>query len=114
MKSVIQNATFAFGIYFLGMAGVQAAPAAAAERQIVISYADLDLSGRSGAQALLQRLEIAASVACGGIPDLRELGRVVLYQSCKQKALDGAVASVGSPLVSAVYGNTVQQVASSR
>lgn len=112
MKSIIKNAAFAFVMCFVGMAGAQAAPAG--EPQLTVGYGDLDLSGKSGAQVLIGRLDIAASQVCGGEPDMRDLQRMAIYRTCKHQAMDHAVATVGSPTVSALYGGGYPQLASRR
>ena len=110
MKSVIKNAAFAVGICFLGMAGAQAGPQG--EPQLVVGYSDLDLSSQAGARVLIGRIGMAASQVCGGVPDIRDLGRLALYRSCRQKAMADAVARVGSPAVNAAYGISYSQMAS--
>jgi UrcA family protein len=112
MKSVIKNAAFAFVMCFVGMAGAQAGPTG--EPQLVVSYGDLDLSGKFGARVLISRLDVAASQVCGGAPVMRDLERTALYRACKHQAMDNAVASVGSPTVSAIYGGGYLRLASRR
>lgn len=109
MKSIIKNAAFAFGMCFLGMAAAQAGQAG--YPQLVVSYGDLDVAHEQGAQALVERIRLAATRVCGGRPDNRDLGAWMRYHSCTHKAADDAVARVGSPLVSAVYGSPFSQLA---
>jgi UrcA family protein len=82
--------------------------------QVSVYFGDLDLSHQAGAQELIGRLEVAASKVCGGMPDIRDLTRFQMYRACSKKALDNAVADVGRPIVSALYGEPLQQTASSR
>lgn len=110
MKSIIMNASFAF---FIGISSI--AHADAGERtapQVVVSYSDLDLSRETGARVMLRRLEFAASTVCGGQPDIHILNQLMLYRACTRKALDGAVARLGSPRVSTLYGQPLERLAS--
>ena len=60
-----------------------------------VSFRDLDLSTALGAQTLYDRIEAAAREVCRGT-ELAE------YGACRARAIDDAVAYVGSPLLSAV------------
>ena len=60
-----------------------------------VSFRDLDLSTALGAQTLYDRIEAAAREVCRGT-ELSE------YGACRARAIDDAVAYVGSPLLSAV------------
>ena len=82
------------------------------ERRIVVSYGDLDVSAPEGAQALIYRLEAAASKVCGGAPDIRMLKAWGNYRACVKDAVDGAVRRVNRPIVSAAYGQPMQEEAS--
>ena len=111
MKTVIANASFAFFIGILGMAQANAAPRVETAPQTAVSYSDLDLSREAGAQVMLSRLKAASSVVCGGWPDGRDLGRVMTYRSCTKNAMDAAVAKLGAPKVSALYGYRTERLA---
>jgi len=111
MKCDIRNAAFAMGVSFLVMAGV---PAHAEVLQRTVSYGDLDLSRPDAARILIARLGDAAAQVCGGEPDGHAIGPMAAYRSCRQKALKAAVARIGSPVVTALYGNSYPQVASDR
>jgi UrcA family protein len=67
-----------------------------------VSIAGLDLSNPAGAKVVLQRIRAAAQTVCGGEPDIRLTERFTLYQSCLKTTVDGAVASLASPLVTAM------------
>ncbi len=73
-----------------------------------MSYSDLDLSRSTGATIMLARIHQAASTACGGWPDARELGRWVAYRACTAEAVNGAVAKLNAPLVSSLYGKQMR------
>jgi UrcA family protein len=69
-----------------------------------VSYADLDLDRTSGANVMLQRLQDASLEACGAssfsLPDYR---KAVRRSSCYRANMDGAVASIGAPVLSDLY-----------
>jgi len=69
---------------------------------IKVSYADLDLNSRAGAATLLARISAAATKACGGAPDGRDLAELSLYDHCKADAVTSAVDAVRTPQVSAL------------
>lgn len=112
MKSVFLNASFAFFIGLSNMAHADGLGRTQMSPQISVSYADLDLSREAGARVMLSRLESAASSVCGGWPDIRRLDRVAVYRACTHKAMDGAVAQLGSMKVGALYGQRMEQLAS--
>ena len=74
------------------------------DRQVVVHYDDLNVSNKPGAQALLYRLAGATTEACGGMPDFMNVAQMVAYRACKRDAMDRAVASVGEPEVTQLYG----------
>lgn len=77
--------------------------------QIIVRYGDLDLRTRTGAEAMLRRLDRAADDACGGDPALMMNGDHFVqalrpeYRNCHAGALRLAVAKLGQPLVSLAY-----------
>lgn len=80
------------------LAGAGSASAAqSAQSSVTISYGDLDLSTRSGADALYARLSGAARLVCG------DSGRSLLEQRawdrCYSQALSDAVERIDSPLL---------------
>ena len=114
MKSLIKNAAFAISVCLSGMAGAHAGQEYSAEPQLVVGYGDLDVSRQSGARILIARISVAASQVCGGLPDGRELARTAMYHACMRRAMDDAVARVGSPMVNSLYGSPNSQFASRR
>jgi UrcA family protein len=68
---------------------------------ITVSYADLNLASESGASTLLHRIHTAAVMSCGagGVMPL-DMKRV--YDLCVQDRVDHAVATVHSPLLTAL------------
>ncbi len=80
---------------------------------VVVRFSDLDLSRPDGAKALLGRLRVAASVACGGRPSsLLDLAGMQAYRACMRTSLDSAVSQVRAPLVAALYRGHDEAMAS--
>jgi UrcA family protein len=69
---------------------------------VAVSYADLDISHASGAAVLFQRIQAAATRACGDMPYIRDLGRMAEFETCRTTAVHDAVVRVGSPLLTAM------------
>lgn len=64
-------------------------------RRQVVRYADLDLSKQADAATLLRRIRSAASVVCGGSPDmLMPTARLHRLRDCAERAVARAVADV--------------------
>jgi len=90
-------------------AATHAAPAAdanpdSAAMSVNVSIADLNLSSPAGAKVVLRRIDTAAHIICGDEPDIRVTERFAIYQSCLKTTVDRTVASLGSPLVTAMNG----------
>ncbi len=68
---------------------------------IKVSYADLNLDSRAGAEALLRRVGQAAESVCGSRPS-DHLDDLMIYRACVRGVADRAVANLGHPLVSAL------------
>ena len=64
-----------------------------------VRFADLDLSKLDGAAALYRRLNQAAAIVCSPL-DSRSLGMAEQHRKCVAKAIAGAVADVGRPMLS--------------
>lgn len=77
--------------------------------KVTVSHADIDLGTPAGAEAMLARLDRAASEACGGRPPpmLNSDGLAAAvkreHRRCMAAALYAAVQGLGAPLVSAAY-----------
>jgi UrcA family protein len=78
------------------------------QRSVKVSYGDLDLSHSEGAQVLINRVREASQIACGESPSLANLEQAQAYRSCVVSTADQAIASVGSPMVTAMYQNTAR------
>jgi UrcA family protein len=84
---------------------------------ITVFIGDLNLRSQAGARIALRRIERAATSTCGGEPDIRRLDRWVIYRECMHSAVDQAVASLDSPIVTALYSGRdagVEPLASDR
>jgi UrcA family protein len=64
--------------------------------QVVVHFADLDLSRSKGVAVLYQRLRAAAETVCAPLDD-RDLVRHMRFKACVQSALNRAVAEVDRP-----------------
>jgi UrcA family protein len=90
-------------------ATTHASPAAEASSDpsamsVSVSVADLNLSSAAGARIVLQRIHNAAKTICGDETDVRLTERFALYQSCVKTTVDRTVASLDSPIVTAMNG----------
>ena len=111
MKTLYRTAALALSLGFIGTAAAQAGGSVHAKNQVLVSYADLNISSKAGAEILLFRLRVAASKSCGGVPQMGDLHAEAAYDACFKQALDGAVAHVGSPTLAELYGKPMSQVA---
>jgi UrcA family protein len=71
-----------------------------------VTYSDLNLANRGGAETLLRRIRSAASVVCGGDPRngaFRDVRISRQYRACVRTAVDGAVRQVNAPLLTALH-----------
>jgi len=85
-------------------------PTAPTTVSVRIAYGDLDLATQAGAKAMLKRIRFAAQDACGPRPE----GVFVYsnqYADCVKAAVDRAVATLNSPVVSTLNGGNDRQVA---
>ena len=73
----------------VALSSIAAAPAAAQDSQIVVSYGDLDLNTTAGVQVLDQRLEAGVKAVCAR-PDIRDLKSMVAWEQCKDAAMTSA------------------------
>ena len=69
---------------------------------VVVGYADLDLSRPSDVQRLYSRLQTAADSICLAPPSY-EVARYSAYQRCLQAVLDRAVSQVPSQALLALH-----------
>jgi UrcA family protein len=82
-----------------------AAPAAADDPHRitrVVQVGDLDLHSEAGAKQAAFRIHVAADYVCGG--DNNIWRQSMDFDSCRDQAIDRALASIDAPLVSAALG----------
>jgi UrcA family protein len=70
--------------------------------QVVVHFADLDLSRSQGAAVLYHRLRAAAETVCAPL-DARDLERHMRFKECVQSALSASVAEVDRPALTEYY-----------
>lgn len=63
-------------------------------RQVVVSFADLNLNTPSGQTALKARIHRAAMDACGAQPDSKDMRAAAAYNGCVQQSIGAATAAV--------------------
>jgi UrcA family protein len=93
----------ALGVVSLGLFS-SAVCANEAPEQVVVQYADLDLSSEQDAKRLYTRLQRASQFVCREFEG-REPVKARLRQKCLDEALAGAVASVDHAVVTAMHAD---------
>lgn len=118
MNTIAHIRRFSFGrLLLIGIAvglpfAAQAGEPARAEPtgvDIVVNYADLDLSEPDGARTLYARLKRAAGKACGHRPSPLELREFRAFQDCYDSALTKAVQRVDSKQLYALHSGRGRQ-----
>jgi UrcA family protein len=89
------------GACALAMASPTAAQSPDDQTSVRVNYADLDIDHANGARVLLNRIETAATTACGGPADIHDLGRRAMVEKCRSYAVGHAVKDLGAPMVTA-------------
>jgi len=81
-----------------------ASPAVADPQVIsrVVQVGDLDLHSEAGAKQAAFRIHVAANFVCGGENSIWR--QSMDFDSCRNQAIDRALASLDAPLVSAALG----------
>jgi UrcA family protein len=69
---------------------------------VKVRYADLDLTTAAGAKVMLGRIRMAAKEACGWAPPNNDLAAQPIFRQCVGGATSRAVATLDSPLVTAM------------
>jgi UrcA family protein len=77
-------------------------------REVTVKYGDLDLAHAQGAKVLIERVQEASKIACGETPSLANLQQSQSYKACVVHTADQAIASLDSPVVTAMYQNTAR------
>ena len=70
---------------------------------IAVPYGDLNLSRSAGAETMMFRIRSAATEACGGLPDIKEMRERKVFKGCFRQAVGQAVDELGAPLVTAAF-----------
>jgi UrcA family protein len=68
-----------------------------------VRFGDLDLSTAIGAGRLYERISAAARIVCRGAPHAE-------VRTCRTRAVDDAVRTVGSPLLTSMHRSTADGV----
>ena len=82
------------------------------QRQIVVSYDDINVRQPAGARILLARIDIAARDVCGPAPDMRQLGAWESYRACAKTAADNAMAALPFNLMAMIERPQAETLAS--
>jgi UrcA family protein len=79
----------------VALTGITAAPAAAQDVRVQVSYADLDIATPQGASTLAGRIAASVKDACAA-PAVRDLKSAVLAETCRAEMLTSAVAQLNA------------------
>lgn len=82
-------------------------PASDSPKQMLIRYADLDLTRSTGASVLFHRIQKAAEIVCSPL-ESRDLALHAMFQRCVSDAMARAVTQVDRPALSAYYRGKVE------
>lgn len=72
-------------------------------RSVTVHYGDLDLNSAMGAEHLYRRLSVASREVCGDEMEIIDLQQLSDIRTCRKEALEDAVATVDTPLLTAAY-----------
>jgi UrcA family protein len=103
-KTLLTSFALIASVGFAGSA--LSAPAAASNPDAVsvkVALGDLNLGDVAGAAVALRRIHSAAGSICGERPYGLDLERTAAYRQCMATTVSGAVASLASPTVTALY-----------
>jgi UrcA family protein len=89
-------------------AAFMAAGAVQAENSVHVTYVASDLTRPEAAQALYQRIQRAARVACNQ-PDTRDLAAYTVFRQCYERAVDEAVMKVDATVLTALHRSKTQR-----
>ena len=83
-----------------------AAPTANGSAAVKVAYGDLNLSSPGDAAVLLQRIDNAATRACGASRDsLSEYRWAVRRSACHESGMERAVSALDAPTVTSLYNS---------
>ncbi len=107
MKKSIVTGIVALVVFGLGASAsaVAASPSHLSIRSVQVSFADLDINGDEGAQALYRRLQNASEKACSisNSGATKPVGAVRDAKLCYASALSSAVAQIDSDALSRIH-----------
>ena len=92
--------------------GATQVPAAALNTDVVVKYADLDISTTAGAEKLYERIRQAAAQVCPQVSAI-EISRHLAAQRCQEALVAHAVDSIGNPQLAAIYASRLHHGARS-
>lgn len=98
-KLVARSVTFVAAVTLSGTVLAQG-------RQMTVHYADLNISTASGATTLYHRIVGAARSVCGEEPYEPDIDARRNWNDCFRTAVNDAVESVHSPLLTAVHNKS--------
>ena len=108
-RVVIGRIAVLVGCLLAGSVGAaQAATSEDAVPTIVVRYGDLDLSTTDGANALYQRISVAARQVCP-LEYSRAVSQVGKARACREAAIERAVNAVNSPQLVAMQSEHVKR-----
>ena len=84
MRKFVVSALTAIGL------AAAAAPAAAEDLTVYVTYSDLDLGTAEGIETLAGRIASAVSSACARPESMRNLKAMVAWESCRSAATESA------------------------
>lgn len=111
MKLVISMSVAALGLGALASVNAQGVPevvvsgnnsAGAVTHSKTVKFGDLDLSKSEGLKTLLSRIHSAAGEVCAPKPEAKDANGSTGYKKCVGDAVNGAVAKVGNPGLTAL------------
>ena len=100
-KSIITAITAALAFGFASGQTAAAQPVDTISLKVFVG--DLNISNEAGAKVALERIRAAARSICGSEPSA-PLSRTMVYAPCVRNITDRAVASLDSPVVTALNG----------
>jgi UrcA family protein len=71
----------------------------------VVYYGDLNIDTEQGAKIMLQRIERAATKACGGHATISSYTPTLdpTFEECRREAIQRTVKQLGAPMVTRIY-----------
>jgi UrcA family protein len=105
ISSQLLTAAAMFAVLALPAHADAASAADSIRGRSVVQYGDLDVATERDARILLQRIELAATKACGGHPTFSTYtGRLDgTFEECRSGAIRRAVKKLGAPTVTRIY-----------